>query len=380
MKPQTNHQTGAKRVQQTRHVQTDTDSQDDMLNEHEPLFNILEQNTPPPPLVTVELNGAKAKIEEVDAGASASIISEETYKTLWPEEPRPKLETSERKLRTYTGEKIMVKGQLTVDVGYREQAKKLPLLGKGPSLLARDWLLEIRLDWQELRLHTLQTAPPTNLKRILNNHSPVFTKELERLKGVQAKIHIEPDATPIFKGPRSIPFALRPKVHAELERLVKAGVIEPVQFSDWAAQIVPVMKPDGSVRICGDYKVTVNQVAEPDSYPIPWIDYLFASLAGGQTFSKLDLAHAYQQVELEENSKKLTVINTPKGLFQYNRLPFGVSAAPAIFQRTIEGVLQGIPNVCVYLDDILITGKTETEDLRNLDAVLTRLEEADDLS
>ena len=69
-------------------------------------------------------------------------------------------------------------------------------------------------------------------------------------------------------------------------------------------------------------------------------------------------------------------INTQKGLFQYNRLPFGVSAAPSIFKRTIEGVLQGIPNVCVYLDDILITGKTNSEHLMNLHAVLTRLEEA----
>ena len=72
--------------------------------------------------------------------------------------------------------------------------------------------------------------------------------------------------------PRSIPFALQPKVHAELERLVKAGVTEPVQFSDWTAPIVPVMKPNGSVHICGDYKVTVNQVAKTDSYPIPRID------------------------------------------------------------------------------------------------------------
>ena len=149
-----------------------------------------------------------------------------------------------------------------------------------------------------------------------------------------------------------------------------------MQFSDWAAPIVPVLKQDGSVRICGDYKVTVNQAAKTDSFPLPRIDDLFASLAGGQAFSKLDLAHAYQQLELDEESKRLVVINTQKGLFRYNRLPFGVSAAPAIFQRTIEGVLRGIPHVCVYLDDILITGDTEAEHLENLNAVLTRLEEA----
>ena len=162
----------------------------------------------------------------------------------------------------------------------------------------------------------------------------------------------------------------------ELERLEKAGVIEPVQFSDWAAPIVPVMKRDGSIRVCGDYKVTINQAARLDTYPLPRIDDLFARLAGGEVFSKLDLAHAYQQIALVEASKKLVVINTQKGLYRYNRLPFWLSSAPAIFQRTIEGILRRIPHVCVYLDDILVTGKTEAEHLQNIDTVLTRLENA----
>ena len=76
----------------------------------------------------------------------------------------------------------------------------------------------------------------------------------------------------------------------ELERLEKAGVIKPVQFSDWAAPIVPVLKRDGSVRVCGDYKVTVNQAAKPDSYPLHRIDDLFTVLTGGKIFSKLNLA------------------------------------------------------------------------------------------
>ena len=139
---------------------------------------------------------------------------------------------------------------------------------------------------------------------------------------------------------------------------------------------MPVLKQDGSLRICGDYKVTVNQAAKTDCYPLPRIDDLFASLAGGKAFSKLDLAHAYQQLQLDDESKKLVVINTHKGLFRYNRLPFGVSAAPAIFQRTIVGILQGIPNVCVYLDDILVTGETEEKHLETLNKVLNRLEEA----
>ena len=113
----------------------------------------------------------------------------------------------------------------------------------------------------------------------------------------------------------------------ELDRLVKDGVIEAVQFSDWAAPIVPVVKKDGSVRICGDYKVTVNQVAKTDTYPLPRIEDLFASLAGGTSFSKLDLAHAYQQIPLDDESKKYVTINTQKGLYHYNRLTFGIASA-----------------------------------------------------
>ena len=125
-------------------------------------------------------------------------------------------------------------------------------------------------------------------------------------------------------------------------------MIEPVQFSDWAAPIVPVIKRDGNVRICGDYKVTVNRAAKLDKYPIPRIDELFTSLSGGMKFTKLDLSHAYQQIKLDEQSRQYVTINTHKGLFTYNRLPFGTSSAPSIFQRVMESLLQGIDGVCVY--------------------------------
>ena len=121
----------------------------------------------------------------------------------------------------------------------------------------------------------------------------------------------------------------------ELDRLVQEGILEPVQFSEWAAPIVPVIKPDKSVRICGDFKLTVNQASKLDRYPIPRIDDLFATLAGGESFTKLDMSQAFQQILLDEESKSYVVINTHKGLFRYNRLPFGVSSAPGIFQRVM---------------------------------------------
>ena len=179
------------------------------------------------------------------------------------------------------------------------------------------------------------------------------------LEQYTARFEVDSTAEPKFYKARPVAYARRARVEAEIDRLQCQGVIEPVAHSDWATPVVPVVKPNGAIRLCGDYKLTVNQVAKTDVYPIPRIEDLFASLAKGQKFTKLDLKDAYAQVPLSEEAKKYTTINTTKGLFQYARLPFGVAAAPAIFQRTMETVLQGIPNTCVYLDDILITGESD---------------------
>ena len=124
------------------------------------------------------------------------------------------------------------------------------------------------------------------------------------------------------------------------------------------------------------HKQTINQAAKLDNYPIPKIEDLYATMGGGMEFTKLYLSQAYQQLELDEESKKYTTINTHKGLFRYNRLPYGIASAPGIFQRTIESLLQGIPQVVVRIDDILVTGKTRDKHLENLKEVLTRLDKA----
>ena len=123
--------------------------------------------------------------------------------------------------------------------------------------------------------------------------------------------------------------------------------------------------------------MTVNSMLEIDQCPLPKPDYLFATQAGGKQFSKIDLTNAYQQMNLDEQSRDLVTINTHRGLYRYTRLPFGVASAPAIFQKTMDMVLQGLPKVICYLDDILITGSTEEEHLANIDQVLERLRQYD---
>ena len=132
-----------------------------------------------------------------------------------------------------------------------------------------------------------------------------------------------------------------------------------------------VPKRDGCIRLCGNYKVTINPALEVDQHPLPKPDDIFATLSGGQHFTTLDLTHAYNQLLLDENSRKYVTINTHKGLYQYTCLPFGIASAPTIFQRTMDTILQGLEGVAWYIDDIIITGKITEEHLKHLEEVLT---------
>ena len=185
------------------------------------------------------------------------------------------------------------------------------------------------------------------------------------MKGVEGKLYPDKSAVPKFFKARSVTYAMKDKVGEELLRLKEEGVIEEVNNSEWATPIVPILKKDGTVWICGDYKITLNKVCKLDCYPIPRIDDLYANLARGKTFTTLDLSNAYLQMPLARESKPLTTINTHLGLFQYNRLCFGIASAPAIFRRVMDNLLKGIKHVCGYLDDILITGASHGEHHNN---------------
>jgi len=127
-------------------------------------------------------------------------------------------------------------------------------------------------------------------------------------------------------------YALKPRVEADLDRLESAGVITKVEHCEWGTPIVPVPKKDGTVRVCGDFKVTVNPNLEPDRYPVPKVDDMLANLANGQKFSKIDLANAYLQLELDDEGEEILTISTHKGLYKFNHIPYGITSAPTIFQ------------------------------------------------
>ncbi|GBP84795.1 Uncharacterized protein K02A2.6 [Eumeta japonica] len=191
----------------------------------------------------------------------------------------------------------------------------------------------------------------TSVAKILMNKFPaVFSNKLGKLNKFKVQLQLKPDAKPIFFKPRPVPFALKPKVDEALDKLIETGILKSVNYSDYATPITPVLKSDGTVRVCGDYSVTLNKVLHIDRYPLPRIEELFARLHEGKEFSKLDLSMAYMQLELTEDSQPLTCINTHRGLFQFTRLVFGLSSAPAIFQKTMERILAGIEGICFVID------------------------------
>ncbi|XP_045116421.1 uncharacterized protein K02A2.6-like [Portunus trituberculatus] len=337
------------------------------------LFNVTQAGAGsefhPPLLLAVKLQGRDTHME-VDTGASCSVMGETLFRELCGQ--HFPLGVSDRVFRTYTGEKIKVLGVADVDVACQGKVtRKLPLVivrGHGKGLIGRNWLKETKMNWTALLCgETLQITEKGE------DYSNVFNEELGCFIGGKAHLFIDKDVRPRFFKARPIPLSLQDKVDKELTRLENEGVIESVKFSEWAAPLVVVPKPSGDVRLCGDFKLTVNKAAALEQYPLPRVEELFASLSGCCVFSKLDMSHAYNQIELDKESQKYVVVNTPRGLKRYKRLAFGIHSAVAIFQKILSTLLAGLPQVTVFLDDVVVGGKNQEEHDTLLKEVLRRM-------
>ena len=190
---------------------------------------------------------------EADTSAAKTIMPEKTFHELWPVRS---LDKTEVQLQSYLGEPIPVLGSALVHTNYQNQTADLPLIvvkGNKHTLLGRNWLYQIRLNWGQIKC-----VQKPQLHQLLDRYREVFSEELGTMKGQNATIELVSDAKPCYyHKARTIPYAYRQKVEEELDRLVAVGILEPIESSDWAAPIVPVIKSDKkSVRICGDFRVS----------------------------------------------------------------------------------------------------------------------------
>ena len=322
--------------------------------------------------VHLKLNSTPTKME-LDTGAAVSVMSHQQWSRMFGNTGT--LEIYQGKpLQGYAGHEVQVIGQVEVNVEYGHQKKQLPLIlvagNERPPLFGRNWMQGIQLDWA--KLHQIREKATAS---IVSRFPAVFSAEVGKIQGYKAVIRLKEGTKPIFKKSRSVAYALQPALETELMRMQQEGILEPIESSEWATPLVIVPKSNGRLRVCGDFKVTINKCVETKTYPLPTAEDIFARLAGGRVFTKLDLSQAYLQLAVDDDSKELLVINTPKGLFRYNRLPYGVSIAPAIFQSVMDRVLHNLPVAC-YLDDILIAAPTVKEHDILLEKVLQRLQDS----
>lgn len=204
----------------------------------------------------------------------------------------------------------------------------------------------------------------------------LFEKTLGLCNKMQASLTLKPGATGVFRRARPVPFAVQELVEAELKRLQLTGVFTPIDFAECAAPIVVVKRPDGRIRICADYSTGLNDALEPNKHPMPSTEDVHTKLALFRKMSKVDLSDAFLQVELDEEAKKLAVINTHCGLMQVNRLQPGIKTAPPLFQQLMDTIMSGAKGVFCYIDDLIIGGATEQEHDENLNEALRRLQDA----
>ncbi|CAS00993.1 Protein CBG28002 [Caenorhabditis briggsae] len=332
---------------------------------------------------TVIINGKKLKMQ-MDTGADITMISIIDWKLLGS----PELQAPTIQVKSANHQPIAVKGFFKCHFKLNgTSASGMAHVAETGTLLGTDWISKDPHFWRMLNANQVSKVSSDvgsacdyldnmheGLKAELNKQfSDVFKPELGRCTKTKASLVLKQNAQPVFRKARLVPFAAVSTVSEEIERLQKAGVISPVDHSDWTAPIVLVKKKNGSLRMCADFSTGLNDAIQLHQHPPPTADDIFATLNGGKYFSQIDLAEAYFQIDLDEQAKSILCINTHKGLLRYNRLAFGVKSAPGSLQQVMGSMITGLDGTAAYLDDIIISGSTIEEHNKRLMALMKRI-------
>ena len=314
---------------------------------------------------TIKIQGVDVTFK-LDTGAGVSAISEKVFQML----PPLKLRKPSLVLFGPTRQKLDVLGQFIGNLAHRDETHRTNIFvvrGLQNNLLG---LSDIK------GLNLIRRLDAVNAKTEVTRQFPSVFKGLGTLGGAY-KVQLREDAQPFaLHTPRRVPFPLCQKVKEELQRMEAAGVISKVSDpTPWCAGMVVVRKKSGAVRICVDLK-PLNESVLREVHPIPHVDEILARISGATVFSKLDANSGFWQIPLAPESRLLTTFITLYGRFCFNKLPFGISSAPELFQKRMNVLLEGLDGVVCLIDDVLIHGKDQEEHDARLRRVLERLDNA----
>ena len=207
------------------------------------------------------------------------------------------------------------------------------------------------------------------MDQLLEDYIDVFSSKPGEAQVEQFSIKLEKDALPSSRPPYQVPIHLREEVGLEIDKLLDLNIIEPSNSVDWCAPIVPVRKPDKSIRLCVDYR-ELNKVTPLDRHVIPTLPSILDKVGHAKVLSKIDLTSGFHQIQVEPGSRDYTTFLSPKGKFRFVRMPFGLKNAPSQFQRCIEKVLQPVTDcAAVYIDDIVVFSDDWPSHLEHLNRV-----------
>ena len=208
---------------------------------------------------------------------------------------------------------------------------------------------------------------------MLKKHSSLFNKE-PRIASIEEHSINLTDNDPIVTKPYPIPFKQRERLREEMKKMEEQGIIRKSN-SPYASPVVIVQKKDSELRICPDYR-KINKVTVHDPEPMVAAEDLLTKIKGSKIFSKLDLCKGYWQVPMREKDISKTGFVTQDGHYEFLRMPFGLCNSGATLVRSLRKILSGVPNVAVYMDDILIFSEEWSDHLETIDEVFRRLDNA----
>lgn len=235
---------------------------------------------------------------------------------------------------------------------------------------------------EELQLSHLSGDDEKTIKKICLKYADIFCLIGDKLGTTNVycpSLAVKPNSQPSFSKPYKIPHAQKQEVCEQVEKMLQDNIIEETK-SEWNSPLLLVPKKSGNdtkkCRLVIAYR-KVNTTLQDDKFPLPNIEEVIDSLAGAQYFTRLDLSQGYYQCKLKPEDRHITAFSTPSGQFQMTRLPMGLKTSPSSFSRLMTVAMSGLnlEKCLVYLDDIIVFGKTFEGHNKNLISIFQRLRE-----